>query len=53
MKNMTFDDFSRLILTAWPDATIEENIYNEIVVYTNHTLNEHGDVVRIVPHEPF
>lgn len=50
---MKFDDFVRLMMTAWPDATIEENQYGEIVVYTNHTLDRNGNVVRIVPDEPY
>jgi hypothetical protein len=49
---MTFDDFTRLILTTWPDAVIDENPYGELVILTGHKLdNDH--VVRIEPDEPF
>jgi hypothetical protein len=31
---MTFDDFTRLILTTWPDAVIDENQLGELVILT-------------------
>jgi len=41
---MKFDDFMRLMLTAWPDAEIGENPYTgEITVYTGHKLD--GDTL--------
>jgi hypothetical protein len=49
---MTFDDFTRLVLTAWPDATIDENQYGELVILTGHKL-ANDNVVRIEPDEPF
>jgi hypothetical protein len=52
MKNLNMDDFTRIVLTAWPDAIIDENQYGELVVLTGHKLD--GDrVVRIDPDESF
>jgi len=43
-KPMTFEDFMRTMLTAWPDAEVGENPYTgELVVYTGHKLD--GDTV--------
>jgi hypothetical protein len=50
---MEFDDFVRLILTAWPEAVIEENQVGELVVLTGHTLGKDNRVVRLEHDEPY
>lgn len=50
---MEFDDFMRLILTAWPDAIVDENQLGELVILTGHRVNDKGLVVRLEPNEPF
>jgi len=49
---MTFDDFTRLILTTWPDAVIDENQLGELVILTGHRLDG-GNVVRMPDEEPY
>jgi len=50
---MTFDDFTRLILTTWPDAVIDENQLGELVILTRHMLDDGGNVVRMHDEEPY
>jgi hypothetical protein len=50
---MEFDDFMRLILTAWPDAVVDENQLGELVILTGYHVNDKGLVVRLEPDEPF
>jgi len=50
---MTFEDFMRTMLTAWPDAEIGENPYTgELIVQTGYKLD--GDMLVKWEHEePF
>ena len=48
---MTFDDFTRLILTTWPDAVIEENQLGELVIFTGHRFDG-NNVVRMPDEKP-
>jgi hypothetical protein len=50
---MEFNDFMRLILTAWPDAVVDENQLGELVILTGHRVNNEGMVVRLEPDESF
>lgn len=52
MSQMTFDDFMRVMLTAWPNATVDECRNGELVVYTGvRTVN--NLIEEIDPDEPF
>jgi len=50
---MTMDDFMRLMLTAWPDAIVDENQLGELVIMTGHRVDKDGNVVRLEHNEPF
>ena len=43
MAGMTMDDFTRYVLTSFPEAVIDEHhITGELIIHTNHKLV--GDV---------
>jgi hypothetical protein len=50
---MDYNDFMRLILTAWPDAIVDENQVGELVILTGHRVDKDGNVVRLEHDEPF
>lgn len=51
-RAMTMDDFMRTMLTAWPDAIVDEGYRGELVVYTGYTLNK-GEVVKLEDEEAY
>jgi len=50
---MTFDDFTRLIFTTWPEAIIDENQFGELIVLTGHRVDSDDNVVRVEHDEAF
>lgn len=52
MRDMTFDDFMRVMLTAWPNAIVEEAVDGELVVHTG-VRERNGVIEEMELDEPF
>jgi hypothetical protein len=49
---MTFDEFMRTMLTAWPDAIVDESPSGELIVYTG-VMSVGDKIVKVPTSEPF
>jgi hypothetical protein len=47
-KMMTYDDFMRTMLTAWPNAIIGEGPLGELVVHTGYGVREVEGIEMVV-----
>lgn len=52
VKKLTMDDFMRIMLTAWPNAVVDEGRNGELIVFTG-VRNNKGTIEEIDLDEPY